>query len=416
MRAFTARALAYYAMRDLVPLYAVYALLFRDSGVSPAEVSTLFVVWSVAAFVFEVPSGAWADTVDRRSLLLVSSLVHAGGFACWVLFPGYAGFAAGFVLWGLSSALMSGTFEALVFEELDGAGQAASYPRLMGHAHALAMTANLLATVSAAPLMAWGGYALVGWTSVAIAVVQAALALTFPRRGRPRAHAVHDLAVQTERIAVRYVAMLRAGVREASGATDVRRAVLIAAAVVGASAYDEYFPLVARHHGVAAGTVPWLIGLVVLGQVVGTVLAGRTAAMRGKWMGWLLLGAALLISAGALVAPPLGFVAIAVGYGLLNNAMVVSEARIQAVITGPARATVTSVAGLATEVVALAVYVSFAATAATVSVPAQVAALGVPLALVALLARRRLPAPRPQSGEAASAGEDGPVDSAPWQG
>jgi MFS family permease len=416
VRGFTARALAYYAMRDLVPLYAVYALLFRDSGVSPAEVSTLFVVWSVASFVFEVPSGAWADTVDRRGLLLGSSLVHAAGFACWLLFPGYAGFAAGFVLWGLSSALMSGTFEALVFEELDGAGRAASYPRLMGHAHALAMTANLLATVSAAPLLAGGGYPLVGWTSVAVAVVQAGLALTFPRRGRPHAHAVHDLAVETERTAVRYVAMLRAGVRETTHDVAVRRAVTIAVAVVGASAYDEYFPLVARHHGVATATVPWLVGLVVLGQVVGTALAGRTAAMPGKRMGWLLLGAALLISAGALVAPPLGFVSIAVGYGLLNNAMVVSEARIQAVITGPARATVTSVAGLGTEVVALAVYLSFAATAGVVSVPVQVAALGVPLALVALLARRRLPVPRPQSGEAASAGGDGPVDSAPWQG
>jgi MFS family permease len=416
VRGFAARALAYYAMRDLVPLYAVYALLFRDSGVSAAAVSTLFVVWSVSGFVFEVPSGAWADTVDRRSLLLVSSLVHAAGYASWLLFPGYAGFAAGFVLWGLSGAMMSGTFEALVFEELDGAGRAASYPRLMGHAHALAMTANLLATVSAAPLMAWGGYALVGWTSVAVAGAQAGLALTFPRRGRPRPHAVHDLAVETERTAVRYLAMLRAGVAEATRSTDVRRAVLTAGAVVGPSAYDEYFPLGARHHGVTTATVPWLIGLVVLGQVVGTALAGRTAGMSGRRMGWFLLGAAVLISAGALAPAPPGFAAIAVGYGLLNNAMVVSEARIQAVIEGPARATVTSVAGLTTEVVALAVYVSFAATAEAVPVPVQVAALGVPLALVGLLARRRLPAARPQSEEAASAGRDGPVDSAPWPG
>ena len=403
-------------MRDLVPLYAVYALLFRDSGLSAAEVSTLFVVWSVAGFVFEVPSGAWADTVDRRSLLLASSLVHAAGFACWMIFPGYAGFAAGFVLWGLSGAMMSGTFEALVFEELEARGAAASYPRLMGHAHAFAMTANLVATVSAAPLLAVGGYPAVGWTSVAIAGLQATLVLALPAGHRPAGHPVHDLTVQTERTAVRYVAMLRAGVREVARTTDVRRAVLIAAAVVGASAYDEYFPLVARDHGAATEVVPWLIGLVVLGQVVGTALAGRSAGMSGKRMGWLLLGAAVLISGGALVAPVAGFVAIAVGYGLLNNAMVVSEARIQAVIAGPARATVTSVAGLATEVVALTVYLSFAATAGVVSVPVQVAALGVPLLLVALLARRRLPAPRPHSGEGASADEDGPVDSAPWQG
>ncbi len=409
------RALTYYALRDLVPLYAVYSLLFRDSGVSAAEVSTLFVVWSVAGFVLEVPSGAWADTVDRRSLLLVSSLVHAAGFACWMLFPSYAGFAGGFVLWGLSGALMSGTFEALVFEELEARGAATSYPRLLGHASALAMTANLAATVSAAPLVAWGGYAAVGWASVAVAALQASLALTLPPGSRPRGP-VPDLAEQAERTAVRYLAMLRAGVREAGRTTDVRRAVLLAAAVVGASAYDEYFPLVARAHGAPTEVVPWLIGLVVLGQVVGTALAGRSADLSAAGMGWLLLGAAVLISAGALLDPAVGFGAIAVGYGLLNNAMVVSEARIQAVIAGPARATVTSVAGLATEVVAVAVYLSFAATAGVVSVPVQVAALGVPLVLVAVLARRRLPQPRPQPGEGAPADEGGPVDSAPWLG
>ena len=75
--------------------------------------------------------------------------------------------------------------------------------------------------------------------------------------------------------------------------------------------------------------------------------------------------------------------AIAVGYGLLNNAMVVAEARLQQVITGPARATVTSVYGLATEIVALAVYGSFAVAAGVLSVASLVALLGIPIVLVA---------------------------------
>jgi hypothetical protein len=195
------------------------------------------------------------------------------------------------------------------------------------------------------------------------------------------------VAAATEAVAARYVAMLRDGLAEAARAVDVRRAVVLSALVVGASAYDEYFPLVARAHHVPTPTVPWLIGLVVLGQVVGTALAGRTAAMPGRTMRGVLLVAAGLISVGALVAPVPGFACIAVGYGLLNNAMVVSEARVQQVITGPARATVTSAAGLGTEVVALGVYLGFAATSGLVDVPVQVAVLGVPLALVAVLAR-----------------------------
>ncbi len=409
--------LAYYASQDLIPLYSVYALLFTDSGLSVAQVSSLFVIWSLTGFVLEVPSGAWADTIDRRRLLVLSAFVHAAGFASWVLWPTYAGFALGFVLWGVAGSIMSGTFESLLYDELDAHGQTARYARIVGWAHAAAMAANLLASVSAAPLLALGGYAAVGWVSVAVCVVELALAATLPvttQHPSQRHHgvvgaaeAVHDAAVETERVAVRYVAMLRAGVREASHTVVVRRMVLIYAVVIGASAYDEYFPLVADDHGAALETIPWLIGLVVTGQVVGTALAGRTAGMSGAAMSRVLLLAAVLISAGALASPYVGFAAIAVGYGLLNNAMVVSEARLQDVITGPARATVTSIAGLATEVVALAVFAGFAITSGLVSVPVQVAALGVPLVAVALFTKRALP-PSPAGPDPRPGGGGGP--------
>jgi MFS family permease len=409
-RGFAIRVLAYRASHDLIPLYSVYALLFTDSGLSVAQVSSLFVAWSVTAFVLEVPSGAWADTVNRRHLLVLGAAVHAAGFTSWVLWPSYTGFLLGFVLWGISGALISGTFESLLYDEMVARGQARHYARLVGWGHALAMTSNLVASVSAAPLLVLGGYDLVGWVSVAVCLVEVTLAATLPvttqrpgdRHGSAGA-AVHDAAAEAERRAARYLVMLRQGVREASRTVVVRRVVIVYAAVIGASVYDEYFPLVAAEHGAATSTIPWLIGLVVLGQVVGTALGGRSAGMGGPAMAVVLIASALLISAGALVDRPwIGFAGIAVGYGLLNNAMVVVEARLQDVISGSARATVTSVAGLATEVFALAVFAAFAATSAVLPVPVQVAALGVPLALVGLWTWARLP-----SSPGSDAGEEG---------
>ena len=148
----------------------------------------------------------------------------------------------------------------------------------------------------------------------------------------------------------------------------VRRAVLIAAVLVGFTTYDEYFPLIAAR----ARACRWnrcrsWSRLTVVGQAVGTALAGRTASLRPRALGAIVLAGAVLISVGALITPYAGFVGIAVGYGLLGNAMVVAEARLQEVISGPARATVTSVYGLATEVVAIAVYASFAAAAGLLS-------------------------------------------------
>ncbi len=85
-------------------------------------------VWSATTFLLEVPSGAWADVVSRRLLLALSAAVNGVGYALWVAVPGYAGFLAGFVLWGLSSALASGTFEAFTYDELDAAGCGAPLP------------------------------------------------------------------------------------------------------------------------------------------------------------------------------------------------------------------------------------------------------------------------------------------------
>ena len=91
-------------LADLVPIYPLYALLFADTGLSDAEISVLFALWSAVGIVAEVPSGALADRVGRRTSLVIGALVQAVGYACWVVFPGFPGFAAGFVLWGLGSA------------------------------------------------------------------------------------------------------------------------------------------------------------------------------------------------------------------------------------------------------------------------------------------------------------------------
>jgi hypothetical protein len=381
------RVLGYHASRDLVPLYGVYALLFGAHGVSGPSISALFVIWSVTGFLCEVPSGAWADTVDRRLLLVVSALLYAMGFSCWLLWPVFAGFAAGFVLWGLSGALMSGTFESLLWSEMAARNVSVLYPRLVGWAHSAATTANLVATLSASVLFDLGGFALVGWASVGIALVQAVLALTLP---------VSSLARRPSSTASpgHYLVMLRSGVREASASMDVRRAILLAAGLVGLTAYDEYFPLVARGHGVPVGVVPTLVAVTVLGQAIGTALAGRSTRSSPRRLAAGVAAGGVLVSAGALVTPYAGFPLIAVGYGLLNNRMIVAEARLQEVIGGPARATVTSVHGLLTEVVALAVYGAFALGSSALGFPDLVALLGIPVLAIGWAAWRWLPRQR----------------------
>jgi MFS family permease len=340
--------------------------------------------------------------VSRKALLVASSLLYAAGFAAWIVAPAFVGFAAGFVLWGVSSALMSGTFEAFLYDGLAACNAASSYARIMGWATSLAMLATLAGTALAAPLFAIGGYPLVGWVSVGIALVQGALALSLPS---PPRTAEADATADTDgcggdapgarsehpTILGRYAGMLVDGVSEATRIRTVRHAVLIVAALYGFLAFDEYFPVVAREHGAATGVVPLLMAVTVAGQVIGSALAGRTAGMRNRTLAGVLVGAALLLMTGSVYGGLTGFVAIGAGYGAAHNVIIVAEARLQDAITGPARATVTSTYGLLSELLALSIYGTVAVGSGWLPVSTMIAALTVPLLVVAVLVSRWLP-------------------------
>ena len=381
-------------------------MLFADHGLDVAQISSLFAIWSLTGFLLEVPSGALADIVSRRGLLMVSSALLALGFLTWTVLPGYPGFAFGFVLWGTAGALQSGTFQALLYDELRARGTAHDYPRILGYATAAGEATALFGILLAAPLFALGGYPLVGATSVAVALIQLALAASLPRA--PVAASVADVEALEDPVedgaqpvpGRGYLAMLRSGIAEATRVRTVRFGVLLAALLFGFTAVDEYFGLIAEDRGVPTATIPWLVGITVAGSLVGTALAGRTAGVRARTMAVALLVGGVLLIVGPLLGGPgllglIGFVAIGVGYGIVNNAHVVTESRLQDAIAGPARATVTSVAGLAAEVVALAIFGIAALASMWWSTPVTVALLGIPVLLVALAVPRWLPRVNP---------------------
>jgi MFS family permease len=363
-----------------VLIYPVYALLFADAGLSGGQISSLFAIWSVTGFVLEVPSGAWADTFSRRRLVAVALVLRSLGFALWLLFPSYPGFAAGFLLWGASGAMTSGSIEALVYDELAAAGATDRYVRVIGRGNTVALLSMLVATALAAPALAVGGYPLLGAASVAVGLAGAAAAWSFPE-ARPQ-----------EQEGVRgYLAMLRAGLAEVPGQPRVGRAVALVAAVTGLTAIDEYFPLLARETGASTVAVPLLFTLPIGAAAVASALADRWSAASPVRLGAALGVAAVALAVGSMAGHPAGMLAVAVCFGVLELFTVLGEARLQETISGPARATVLSVTGLGSEVVALAVFAGFGAGESTLDVSVLMALTGLPLAGTALLTRRWLP-------------------------
>ena len=334
------------ALSELVPLYPLYALLFLDTGLSGAQISMLFAVWSITSFVTEVPAGVLADRWSRRGVVVLAGVLQAAGFAVWTAAPEAWAFAVGFVIWGLSGALVSGASEALVYDGLAAVGAEGSYARVNGWMTSAELLVQVPTAFAASALFAVGGYPLVGWASVAVCLAAAALALRFPEAPRT----VEDGDEET----------LREGVVESLRSPSLRVLVLSVALIGGLDAIEEYFPVLAGDWGVPTTAVPFAVLVIALAGAAGAALGGRADRLRGGTLLALLVVAAGCLAAAAVWARPAALVAVAVFYALYLAVLVVAEARLQDGIASTHRATITSVAGLGIEVASLLVFAAWA--------------------------------------------------------
>lgn len=350
--------------------------MFAHAGLSAGEITGLFALWSVVGVVAEVPAGALADRYSRRAALAAAGVLQAGGYALWILIPGLPSFAAGFVCWGVAGALVSGALEALLYDGLAWVGAEAHFPVVLGRVTAASLIAQLPAAAGATLLFLAGGYALAGWVSVGCCLGAAALASRLPE---PPRRAAGD-----EAGGAGYLATLRAGLTQAASRTVVRRLLLVVSLLGGLDALDEYFPLIARHWGVATAVVPLAVLAIPLTGAAGAAVGGRAAWRRRPWVPAVLLGTSgLVLGAAGLWRQPAGLAGLACYYGMYRWVLVVINARLQQAIDGPSRATVTSVAALGTQIATFGLYAAW--------VLGQVVAIAA-LALGAALFLARLPA------------------------
>lgn len=120
--------------------YPVFTILFLDFGLTMAQFALLNAIWAATIVLAEVPSGALADIVGRRKLM-----VWAGAVMVLEIFllcvvprgnPGllFAVFVLNRILSGLAEASASGADEAIAYDALKAAGLQAQWGRVLAMA------------------------------------------------------------------------------------------------------------------------------------------------------------------------------------------------------------------------------------------------------------------------------------------
>ncbi|EDL55369.1 hypothetical protein VSAK1_22554 [Vibrio mediterranei AK1] len=154
--------------------YPVFTLLYLDYGLTLSQFAMLNVIWAATIVLAEVPSGAFADTLGRKKLVVLSSIIMFVEIAMIAFVPTgnpslvFAVFLVNRILSGLAMALASGADEALAYDTLKEQGKEEAWPHVLQIQIRVASAVGIFVTLIGAAMydvdVMGSVYQLFGWT------------------------------------------------------------------------------------------------------------------------------------------------------------------------------------------------------------------------------------------------------------
>lgn len=100
----------------IMPLFIVFGL---SLGFSIAQVGLLFGARQISGFLFEIPTGIFADTYGRKKSILLTYTLGIVAALFYFFSANFSVLLLGSIIAGLALTFMSGAFDALVIDSLD---------------------------------------------------------------------------------------------------------------------------------------------------------------------------------------------------------------------------------------------------------------------------------------------------------
>ena len=115
--------------------YPVIGVLFLDLGLTLEQYALLNVIWAVVIIVLEIPSGALADVIGRKRVIVLAAALMVAEMAVFAFAPRGAWMfwllVLNRILSGAAEACASGADEALAYDSLPEADRQTTWPRVL---------------------------------------------------------------------------------------------------------------------------------------------------------------------------------------------------------------------------------------------------------------------------------------------
>jgi MFS family permease len=113
-------------------------------GLTFFEMMLLQSYFMVMIFIFEIPSGAIADYVGRKTALSLSAACIILAAFTYSIVPNIGLFFLAETFWALGMALFSGTDEAFLYSTLKTTDQEDKLPKILGRTNTMFLVANII--------------------------------------------------------------------------------------------------------------------------------------------------------------------------------------------------------------------------------------------------------------------------------
>ena len=254
----------------------------------------------------------------------------------------------GLLLWGIKSAFTSGTFEALLYDELKASGQAADYTRIYGRARAFDSGGAFMAALGAAVAVRFG-YPITLAASVAAGGVAFLAAASLPPAPPAIAVRAHS-----------YLVHLRLGLAGLAREPAVMSILLFSAVILALGvALQEFWSIFGAKVGLTRPVIALFVGAQTLTEALVSLIAYRLAGLPTRGFYALLAVCGLLLATAAGLFTPAAMLLLALYSGLMKLIGVVFEGRLQHIITSDRRATIGSVKSFLAQIGFITLYLSF---------------------------------------------------------
>ena len=151
-RYFVYTALKGFGFGLFAAIWVIY--LQEQRGLSLSQAALIDVTFFVAAALGEVPTGIVADSVGRKTSLVIGTALMGISTFAWALAPTLPLIMGAYICLGIGYTFLSGAEDAFFYESVQRTGRADDYTRLVGRVGATMLGALALGSVASGLLAA----------------------------------------------------------------------------------------------------------------------------------------------------------------------------------------------------------------------------------------------------------------------